>query len=57
MFFSAITPADCHYAETLSTLRYANRAKRIINKPMVNEVRNVAWLTDTFCNNSIFCTL
>ena len=35
---SAISPADCNYAETLSTLRYANRAKNIINKPTVNEV-------------------
>ena len=37
-FFKAISPADVNYAETLSTLRYANRAKNIINKPTVNEV-------------------
>ena len=36
--FAAISPADVNYAETLSTLRYANRAKNIINKPTVNEV-------------------
>jgi len=36
--FTAISPADVNYAETLSTLRYANRAKNIINKPTVNEV-------------------
>ena len=36
--FSAISPADVNYSETLSTLRYANRAKNIINKPTVNEV-------------------
>jgi hypothetical protein len=35
---SAISPADVNYAETLSTLRYANRAKNIVNKPTVNEV-------------------
>ena len=35
---AAISPADVNYAETLSTLRYANRAKNIINKPTVNEV-------------------
>lgn len=35
---SAISPADCHYAETLSTLRYAKRAKKIVNKPTINEV-------------------
>lgn len=36
---TAISPADVNYAETISTLRYANRAKNIINKPTVNEVR------------------
>lgn len=30
-------PADYNYDETLSTLRYANRAKNIKNKPHVNE--------------------
>lgn len=37
----AISPADVNYAETLSTLRYANRAKNIINKPTINEDHNV----------------
>lgn len=37
----AISPADINYAETLSTLRYANRAKNIINKPTINEDSNV----------------
>ncbi len=32
-------PADWNYDETLSTLRYANRAKNIKNKPRINEVR------------------
>lgn len=32
---------DCNYGETLSTLRYANRAKNIINKPTINEDPNV----------------
>jgi kinesin family protein 3/17 len=30
-------PADYNYDETLSTLRYASRAKQIKNKPMINE--------------------
>ncbi len=30
-------PADYNYDETLSTLRYANRAKNIKNKPTINE--------------------
>ena len=30
-------PADYNFDETLSTLRYANRAKNIKNKPKINE--------------------
>lgn len=37
IMIAAISPADCNYSETLSTLRYANRAKNIINKPTINE--------------------
>ena len=36
--YIAVSPAECNYGETLSTLRYANRAKNIVNKPVVNEV-------------------
>ncbi|CDW88014.1 kinesin motor domain containing protein [Stylonychia lemnae] len=32
-----ISPADYNYDETLSTLRYADRAKQIRNKPKINE--------------------
>ena len=39
--FAAVSPANVNYGETLSTLRYANRAKNIINKPTVNEDPNV----------------
>ncbi|KAJ8308445.1 hypothetical protein KUTeg_013319 [Tegillarca granosa] len=38
---ATISPADVNYGETLSTLRYANRAKNIINRPTVNEDPNV----------------
>ncbi|KAK9880597.1 hypothetical protein WA026_011837 [Henosepilachna vigintioctopunctata] len=41
IMIATISPADCNYGETLSTLRYANRAKNIINKPTVNEDPNV----------------
>lgn len=34
---AAISPADVNYNETLSTLRYASRAKNIVNSPIVNE--------------------
>jgi len=33
----ALSPSDDNYEESLSTLRYANRAKQIKNKPKVNE--------------------
>jgi endonuclease IV len=32
-----ISPAASNFEETLSTLRYADRAKRIKNKPKINE--------------------
>jgi kinesin family protein 3/17 len=32
-----IGPASYNYDESLTTLRYANRAKNIKNKPRVNE--------------------
>jgi kinesin family protein 3/17 len=34
---AAISPADYNFEETLSTLRYAARAKNIKNKPKINE--------------------
>tara|TARA_B110000503_G_C6889599_1_gene306148 strand:+ start:320 stop:493 length:174 start_codon:yes stop_codon:yes gene_type:complete len=34
---AAISPADYNYDETLGTLRYASRAKNIVNKPKINE--------------------
>eukprot|EP00210_Caulerpa_lentillifera_P006284 g6003.t1 len=37
LMIANIGPADYNYEETLSTLRYANRAKNIKNKPRVNE--------------------
>jgi hypothetical protein len=37
VMIAAISPADYNYDETLSTLRYASRAKQIKNKPIVNE--------------------
>ena len=32
----AISPADINFEETVGTLRYADRAKQIKNKPKVN---------------------
>ncbi|XP_069578137.1 kinesin-like protein KIF16B isoform X2 [Brachyistius frenatus] len=41
IMIATVSPADVNYGETLSTLRYANRAKNIINKPTINEDGNV----------------
>uniref|UniRef100_A0AAG5CSA7 Kinesin-like protein n=1 Tax=Anopheles atroparvus TaxID=41427 RepID=A0AAG5CSA7_ANOAO len=37
LMIACISPANYNYDETLSTLRYASRAKNIANKPRVNE--------------------
>ena len=37
LMVACLSPADNNYDETLSTLRYANRAKNIKNKPKINE--------------------
>uniref|UniRef100_A0A0K8STU4 Kinesin-like protein n=1 Tax=Lygus hesperus TaxID=30085 RepID=A0A0K8STU4_LYGHE len=37
LMLACLSPADNNYDETLSTLRYANRAKNIKNQPQINE--------------------
>ena len=37
VMFATVGPADYNYDETISTCRYANRAKNIKNKPKINE--------------------
>ena len=37
VMIAAISPSDFNYEETLTTLRYASRAKMIKNKPRVNQ--------------------
>ena len=37
-------PGQGEYAETLSTLRYADNAKKIVNKAVVNEDPNLAMI-------------
>jgi kinesin family protein 13 len=37
---ATISPAADNYEETMSTLRYADRAKRIVNHAIVNEDPN-----------------
>jgi kinesin family protein 3/17 len=36
VMIAAISPADYNFDETLTTLRYASRAKSIKNKPRIN---------------------
>ena len=40
IMIASLSPADINFDETLSTLRYANRAKQIRNKAVVNEDQN-----------------
>uniref|UniRef100_A0A5K3EWL2 Kinesin-like protein n=1 Tax=Mesocestoides corti TaxID=53468 RepID=A0A5K3EWL2_MESCO len=40
MMLATISPADVNYEETLSTLRYADRAKQIVCKAVINEDPN-----------------
>jgi kinesin family protein 3/17 len=37
LMIATLSPASYNFEETLSTLRYANRAKNIKNKPVINE--------------------
>ncbi|KAJ3257654.1 Kinesin-like protein kif3b, partial [Boothiomyces macroporosus] len=37
LMIATLSPASYNFDETLSTLRYANRAKNIKNKPVINE--------------------
>eukprot|EP01102_Stenamoeba_stenopodia_P004878 TRINITY_DN1532_c0_g2_i1.p1 TRINITY_DN1532_c0_g2~~TRINITY_DN1532_c0_g2_i1.p1 ORF type:complete len:1861 (+),score=489.46 TRINITY_DN1532_c0_g2_i1:320-5902(+) len=46
IMIAAISPADINYDETLSTLRYAERAKKIKNQAIVNEDPNIRLIRD-----------
>ena len=37
VMIACVSPADSNMEETLSTLRYADRARKIKNKPIVNQ--------------------
>eukprot|EP00045_Choanoeca_perplexa_P018382 m.289980 g.289980 ORF g.289980 m.289980 type:complete len:1632 (+) comp17802_c1_seq4:222-5117(+) len=43
---AAVSPADINYDETLSTLRYADRAKQIVCKAIVNEDPNAKMIRE-----------
>jgi len=42
VMIACISPADSNVEETLGTLRYADRARKIKNKPIVNRDPQVA---------------
>merc|ERR1711964_802578 len=46
VMIAAIAPSNVNYDETLSTLRYADRAKKIKNKAVVNEDPNERMIRD-----------
>jgi hypothetical protein len=37
---ACVSPADVHFEETLNTLRYASRARNIVNKPIIGRDPN-----------------
>ena len=41
---ACVSPADVNLEESLNTLRYANRARNIRNKPVINRDPNAAQL-------------
>ncbi|XP_073505090.1 interferon-induced very large GTPase 1-like isoform X2 [Phyllobates terribilis] len=46
IMLATISPASINYQETLSTLKYADNAKRIVNKPRVNEDLNARTIAE-----------
>jgi kinesin family protein 4/21/27 len=54
---ACVSPADSNINESLNTLRYADRALRIKNKPMVNADPNTAELGVLKSKVSIFSVL
>lgn len=42
LMIACVSPADYNLEETISTLRYADRARKIKNKPIVNQDPNMA---------------
>ncbi len=48
IMIATLSPAETNYDETISTLRYANSAKNIKNKAVVNEDANAKIIRGTF---------
>ncbi|ELT93052.1 hypothetical protein CAPTEDRAFT_105632, partial [Capitella teleta] len=46
IMIATISPSSLRYNETINTLRYARRAKNIVNRPCVNEDPNVSLIRE-----------
>ncbi|KAL5008864.1 hypothetical protein ScPMuIL_014445 [Solemya velum] len=46
LMIATVTSASVYYRESLSTLRYAQRAKSIVNQPKINEDSNVTLIRE-----------
>lgn len=46
---ACISPSDIDFVETLNTLKYANRAKNIKNRVVVNQDRSSRLITELRC--------
>lgn len=54
---ATISPASDNYEESLSTLRYADRAKRIVNHAVVNEDPNSRVSQQNYCRYDIMLVI
>lgn len=56
MQIACVSPSRANLPETINTLRYASRAKKIKTKPMVRMVRNKLWklLKSKKCNEYVY---
>jgi hypothetical protein len=51
---ACVSPADSNAEETLNTLKYANRARNIQNKPTVCPASRWSYFHLVFCSDLIF---
>ena len=54
MMVACISPSDRDFMESLSTLKYANRARNIQNKAVINQDRTSQQLSALRCSVYIF---
>lgn len=57
LMVACISPSDRDFMESLSTLKYANRARNIQNKAVVNQDRTSQQLSALRSNFVYFCRI